>query len=246
MAEDAITVKELSGRHHSVSRTPDTSVTQLAAIVAPLLGCTAERVQLVFGGRVLAGDELVSDVPAGAWVMALVRFALPARLRDGACHPFSLNGMPIGGDLRDDVAPDVGQAEFAAALESLPAQEGFAGTDRNAPDVDELTLEVGREVPECLRHFLGMDSRQFSKLAFNPIVPLRADWTASFRVLREANDRVLVCFLIDHQGCCYWYLDLESLDVFVNFGGVAFADGSYLTSRSLWRFLCEYAIASRE
>jgi hypothetical protein len=244
-----VRIKELLGRQHAIPLSgPDMRVADVAAATGPLIGCPADRVQLIYGGRCLDDPtELVAglNIPPQGCIMAFVKFVLPERLRDGQCHPFGLNGLHIGGDARDDVAAVVGRDEFVRLVEALAVPEAHNPGEANADDSVQLAAEVGLELPECLRQFLALDSRFFSRLACSPIATPRAAWTESFRVLRDMG-RVLFCFLFDHQGCCYWYLDVESLQVFVVFGGQTFADGGYLTSQSLWRFLCEYAAVSRQ
>ncbi len=247
--EERVLVKELCGKHHFIPSVPEMRVADLAAAMGPHLSCSADRIVFAFAGRQLDRAKRVADLnlPLHGFLLAFVEFMLPERYRDGNCHPFSLNGVLIGGDLRADVAADVGRDDFLRLVDQLPAPGAGleAIGDANTDDSAKLAGETGRELPACLREFLALDSRMFCKLSFSPLAPPRAVWTESFRVLREAN-RVLCCILFDHQGCCYWYLDVESLEVFVVFGGQTFADGGYLTSRSLWRFLCEYAAATRE
>lgn len=265
-------IVDLTGRHFKFENAvPDTTILDIKKFMAPKLKVDDEkRVILINQGQQLTDVSatlqslgITAETITSTKFYALLKFVAPRHLFDGNCHPLVINDLPIGGP---PTRPDI--AESQCSLEKFLNELDLNLIDaESAATVDVELLKKVRAfeesdnilLPECLHTFLtrtGMAKICSSQLAFNPLVVMDADfmWGAPFyvHVDKEQHEHA-VLFMMDHQGCGYWYAvwkqpdnhiqRLSDCSVYVLFGGQEFVmnETVYPTSRHFWQFLCDYA-----
>lgn len=261
---------DLTGRHYSFLASEESIVLDVKRFMAVNFGLLEDvsRVILIYQGQKLTEDSLklsslgLTSATASSFRMhSLIKFKAPEYLFDGQPHPFQINDISIGGPaIREDLS-----YSLESFLKEMNLEEDLETLLHNHVDVQHQIVVNNIEskyqitLPQPLIQFLSYPniSKLCQKLALNPLVitDYSMDWGAPIYLKLAEQNRHAFLFMMDHQGCCYWYCIWNennvnpneiSCEVYVLFGGQEFELGStvYLTSRSLWLFLTDYAYKS--
>lgn len=135
--------------------------------------------------------------------------------------------------------------------------------DRNeVTSLSALEQSEGFQLPKCLKEFFtfqGLPQLCCTHLALNPLIITHEnrsiDWGAPLVIKpplkcdNNEDHRKAMLFMMDHQGCCYWYAvwnnrdaSAEDCEVYVLIGGEEFTwnETVFLTSKHFWRFLVDF------
>jgi hypothetical protein len=282
-------IVELSGRHHRFTGANETTTVGDARrfICMQSLGealesaLTRVKIHLIHQGTLLTDDNVtlsslgLNSETSESFRLHCVFKPLPSRiLFDGNCHPVVINGVPIGGDLknqqteieysRNTFLSLISQSDSISTATETPIERSLLVNQEAVQAMNDFISQQGVatsnfKIPTCLFDFLtcqGISELCMEKLPFNPLVltDRSMDWGAPFLVLpTETVRRAAMLFMMDHQGCCYWYavwtlsdssdkVILDDCEVYVLIGGEEFIWGEtvYPTSRHFWKFLIEF------
>lgn len=211
-------IVELSGQHHRFQgATEGTTIKDIRKFMAHLLNLTDySRVLLIHSGSRLDDDSvrvislgLTAETASSFRFHAIVKFKAPQYLFDGQPHPFLINDISIRGDRRQPM-------DFLYNIHSYLNAVAFSGgkQDGNVNEIVEQSLTALAKsnhvnIPQCIRSFLcnsELVRHSQSYLSLQPLIITdhTTYWGApSFVHISPCQSALL--FMMDHQGCCYWY-----------------------------------------
>lgn len=256
-------VVDLSGRHLLYENaTSSTIILDVKKFAGVKLGVTKlSQIHLIYNGTLCSDQDqtlislgLSEENQNSFRLYAVIKPELPDFLFDGDVHPFIINDFSTGGKSSMELI----DPSFEVFMSEVSVGE-FNSLQREIDDdvvrrLEQLERDQLVSLPICVKEFLSQKNISelcCQHLAMGPMVltgPVDHLDAPMYQDL--PNNRAALMFMMDHQGCCFWYAvwdkqtQPQTCEVHVLVGGQDISQ-LYPTSRNFWGFLCDYARKSR-
>lgn len=259
-------IVDLTGRHYQFTNTTaDTTIYDVKVFLAPSFNLADDvtPIHLIYQGQLCEhGEQKLSALGLSPGTQAqfklhcVVKFPPPppSSFFENEPVPMVINGISLGG---------TGETTTVATYEDFLQEFGFTANQINdleqvdadiAVQIEEFEECEGLCLPTCLKTLLsrkGLPKYIFEKIAINPFVLVNFDEEHDAALVEAVTDaKVAFLFMMDCQGCCYWYAvwdhtkeeEFNDCEVYVLSGGEEFIPGStaLLTSKHFWQFFIDF------